>query len=94
MYKFILSALFFTGCTDAMVTKFTTLGSSAEIKCYSGEKLIFWGVSTGKVSNEENSDGYFAKWKIKSVDGQWNNVQVNSTLAASVSGNCILIYEE
>lgn len=92
MYKFILAAALLSGCTDALVTKLTTIGSSAEVKCYSGEKLIFWGISTGKVSNEENSDGYFAKWKIRRLDGQWNNVEVGNTLAASVSGNCVLIY--
>ena len=94
MHKFIFAAILFTGCTDAMFSKFTTLGSKAEVKCYSGSRLIFWGVSTGKVSNEESSDGFFARWRVKEVAGQWDQVDVGQTLPASVSGNCIIIYEE
>ena len=94
MYKFILAATMLSGCTDAMFSKISTIGSKAEVKCYSGSRLIFWGISTGKVSNEENSDGFFARWRVKEVAGQWDQVDVGQTLPASVSGNCIIIYEE
>ncbi len=94
MRIFILALLFTFGCTDAMFSKFSTIGSRAEVKCYSGSRLIFWGISTGKVSNEENSDGFFARWKVKEVAGQWDHVDVGQTLPASISGNCIIVYEE
>ena len=94
MRIFILAFLFTFGCTDAMFSKFSTIGSKAEVKCYSGSRLIFWGISTGKVSNEENSDGFFAKWRVKEVAGQWDHVDVGQILPASISGNCIIIYEE
>lgn len=90
----IILVAFTFGCTDAAWDKFATIGRKAEVKCYSGNTMIFWGVSSGKVSNEENSDGYFARWAVKQVDGQWSSVEVGQTLTASVSGNCIIIYEE
>tara|TARA_Y100001972_G_scaffold38686_1_gene47729 strand:- start:14967 stop:15254 length:288 start_codon:yes stop_codon:yes gene_type:complete len=95
MKKILLFLLIFAvGCTDAVWDKFATIGRKAEVKCYSGNTMIFWGVSSGKVSNEEHSDGYFARWKVKQVSGQWDSVETGQTLAASVSGNCIIIYED
>lgn len=94
MYKFILAATMLCGCTDAMFTKVSTIGSSAEVKIYSGGKIIFWGESTGQVSNEHNSDGYFAKWKIKHLEGPWHNVKVGDVRAASVSSSIVMIYED
>lgn len=35
------------------------LGKSRHIKCYSGGQLIYEGNTTGKINNEENSDGYY-----------------------------------
>jgi len=72
----LLSAI---GCTDAQISKFQSLGDSATIKCYSGEKLIFEGKSTGKVKSEANSDGYAFK---DAGDGKLKEV----------SGNCIIEY--
>ena len=46
------------GCTDAEWDSYRQYGSRAEMKCHSGNSLIFHGVSTGKVLNEQNSDGY------------------------------------
>lgn len=94
MYKFILTAMLLSGCTDAMFTKVSTIGSSAEVKVYSGGKIIFWGESTGQVSSERNSDGYFAKWKIKQLEGPWHNVKPGDVRAASVSSGIIMIYED
>lgn len=88
----ILTFLSLCGCTDAKWDKYTILGSRAEVKCYSGERLIFHGLSTGKVANEENSDGYFARWEIISVDGEWKHLDTTQPLSASVSGNCTIIY--
>lgn len=68
-----------TGCTDAGMGKFASLGSSASITCYSGGKLIYEGRSTGKVKSEENSDGYYF---VDQSDGKLKEV----------SGNCIITY--
>lgn len=68
------------GCTDAHISKLSSLGSSAKIACYSGGKLIYEGISTGKVVSEENSDGYFFK---DEKDGKLKEV----------SGNCVIVYQ-
>ncbi len=68
-----------TGCTDAAFDKMTNFGGSALVKCYSGEKLIYDGKSTGKVISESNSDGYAFR---DSSDGKLKEV----------SGNCIITY--
>lgn len=67
------------GCTDAGMSKFASLGSSAHIKCYSGTKLIYDGHSTGKVRSEANSDGYYF---VDKADGRLKEV----------SGNCVIDY--
>ena len=56
MKKTLLFLLIFTiGCTDAVWDKFATIGRKAEIKCFSGDTMIFWAISTGKVSNDKDS---------------------------------------
>jgi hypothetical protein len=67
------------GCTDAQMGKFSALGGSAKVDCYSGERLIYSGESTGKVSNSESSDGYYF------IDKSDNKLK-------EVSGNCIITY--
>lgn len=47
------------GCTDATMAKFDSYGNGSEIVCYSGGAVIYKGISSGKVQNEQNSDGYF-----------------------------------
>lgn len=69
------------GCTDARWGKVTALGDSAHIECYSGEKLIYSGDSTGKVSNSDQSDGYFFKDK-------------DTRKFMEVSGNCVITYKD
>lgn len=79
--KHILSVsllLLITGC-DGVVGKIKSLGSSATITCYSGEKQIFKGQSTGKVSSEAESDGYYF-------------VRRSDNRLVEVSGNCIIEY--
>lgn len=51
--------LFGVGCTDARMSKLLQLGSPQHIKCYSGGAVIYEGDSTGKVANENDSDGYY-----------------------------------
>lgn len=74
-------ALFSAGCTDAQVGKLKALGDSAHVTCYSGGKLIYDGQSTGKVSSEENSDGYYF-------------IDRKTGLPMEVSGNCIIVYND
>ena len=90
----LLMLLLSTACTDATWDKYAVLGNKAEVKCDSGTLLIFHGVSTGKVSNEQNSDGYFARWKVYAVDGQWKHLDTSKTVSAGVSGNCTIIYTD
>lgn len=60
--------------------KLKAYGGSANIKCYSGEKLIYEGESTGKVQSEANSDGY-------------NFVDKKNGKLKEVSGNCVIEYQ-
>ena len=83
-----------SACTDARWDQFAVLGNRAEIKCYSGERLIFHGLSTGKVMNEQHSDGYFARWNVIAVDGQWKHIDTSQPVSAGVSGNCTIIYTD
>lgn len=92
MIKLMMSALLLLGCTDADWDKFAVLGDKAEVKCYSGERLIFHGISTGKISNETNSDGYFARWNVITAEGQWGHIDTSEPVAGSVSGNCVMLY--
>lgn len=76
----LLIALLTTlGCTEAQRGKFYALGDSAHVKCYSGGELIYDGYSTGKVSSEDNSDGYYF-------------VDKKDERTKEVSGNCIIDY--
>ena len=101
MRAFLIFALIAlsAACTDATWDKYAVLGDSAEVKCYSGGKLIFHGVSTGKVENETNSDGYFARWDIVYLEGEWKRVPKNigthqglEKFAAGVGGDCLIVY--
>jgi hypothetical protein len=53
----VLPLLF--ACTDADMKQITTLGNPAEIVCYSGTLKIYEGKSSGKISTESGSDGWF-----------------------------------
>lgn len=68
-------------CTDATLGKLSAYGGSADIKCYSGTKLIYEGTSTGKVQSEASSDGY-------------NFVEKKSGKLKEVSGNCVIEYQK
>ncbi len=47
------------GCTNADIAQLTALGSPASITCYSGGKVIYKGMSTGKIATESQSDGWY-----------------------------------
>lgn len=95
MFKIYILCIFylFFGCTDAELTKFTTIGQRAEIICRSGGIISFHGVSTGKVLNEKNSDGYFAKWEIiQATDFKYT--KSGDFRTATLSSDCNIIYIE
>lgn len=97
MYKILFNSLLFviilTGCTDAEFSRYTTFGQRAEIICRSGGKITFHGISTGKVSNERNSDGYFAKWKVISAPN-YRHAKAGDITPATLSSDCDIIYIE
>lgn len=74
---FCLIVLFAIGCTDAKMKQFTTIGSSAHVKCYSGGTVIYDGYSTGKVTTEKGSDGWYFE------DSKTNKL-------IRVSGDCVI----
>ena len=76
------------GCTDAQRGKYAVLGNSAEVTCYSGGKVYFHARSTGKVSNEQNSDGFFARW----IDIGADDLPTGKAYYASISGDCKIVY--
>lgn len=78
--KLFILCLLLGGCSDADISKITSWGSHARVKCYSGDTVIYEGESTGKVKSEERSDGYFFKDKA-------------SGLLMEVSGNCVITYK-
>lgn len=57
--KKLLLLLLFTSCTNAQCAQFSSLGSRGHIKCYSANTVIYEGDSTGKISTESQSDGWF-----------------------------------
>lgn len=75
----LLACCGLVACTDAQQGKISALGGSAVVTCYSGDMLIFKGESTGKVSNSNQSDGYYF---IDKSDGNLKEV----------SGNCVVVY--
>ena len=61
MNKIIISLICFmmVGCTDGTWKMVSALGNPAKIICYSGGKVIYDGISTGRVHTEEHSDGWY-----------------------------------
>ena len=47
------------GCKDATRAQFFSIGSKHRVSLYCGDKQIKQWVSTGNVSNEAHSDGYY-----------------------------------
>jgi hypothetical protein len=83
------------GCTDAEWDSYRQYGSRAEMKCYSGPTLISHTVSTGKVLNETNSDGYRARWEILYIDNEkseWKYAKAGDVISGGLSGSCVKFY--
>lgn len=76
----LMALLCVNGCTDGFMGKISSYGGKANVKCYSGTLLIYEGNSTGKVSNSNQSDGYYF-------------VDANDGKLKEVSGNCVVTYE-
>lgn len=56
----LAACLLFSGCKDATWAQFHSLGSKHRITMYSaGGQIIHVWESTGNVSNEEHSDGWY-----------------------------------
>lgn len=66
-----------SGCTDATMAGWESLGSAGHITCYSGGKVIYDGESTGKIATVTQSDG----WEFK--DKQTGRF-------VRVSGQCVI----
>jgi len=77
MKKIIAICLLTVGCTDVGWQKATNFGQSFEVKCYSGGTLIYKGRSTGRLENEEQSDG-------------WAFVDAETGQFTRVSGDCLI----
>ncbi len=62
------------GCKGADLAQFKSLGSRHHITCYSGGKVIWEGDSTGNISNEAHSDGFYFRdektQKLVELSGQ------------------------
>jgi hypothetical protein len=62
---FIMSLVVLTlsSCTDAQMSKIGGLGNEFKVEMYSGGILVRSWISSGKVSSERQSDGYYFKDK-------------------------------
>ena len=89
----LLISVLSISCTDAEWSRYTTFGQRAEIICRSGGKITFHGISTGKVSNEKNSNGYFAKWKVIEAP-DYIHAKKGAVTPATLASDCDIIYIE
>ena len=80
MRPLLTALVILAACTDAQRAKMGGLGNKATVVCWSGDSVIYRGRSTGKVSNEEHSDGYYFR---DSARGK----------LVEVSGSCVLEYD-
>jgi hypothetical protein len=58
-YFVLLFVVLLVGCSDAGFKQLSTIGAAGSIVCYSGGKVIYDGISTGKIATENQSDGWF-----------------------------------
>lgn len=88
-FSMIISVL--SGCTDAEFSKITTIGQRSEAVCLSGGILSFHGISTGKVSNEKNSDGYYAVWNVIEAP-YFKHIKKGDITPLTLSSDCNIAY--
>ena len=72
-----LTVLAITGCTDTDRASLAALGNAHHVVCYSGERVIYEGNSTGRVQSPKESDG-------------WQFEDAKTRLLTEVSGNCVI----
>lgn len=77
MRSILILAIVFSGCSNANRAAISAWGRRHDIKCYSGGVIIYQGHTTGKVENEDHSDGYYFQ------DAETNKL-------VTVSGNCVI----
>jgi hypothetical protein len=82
-----------TGCTEAARSKYTTLGRRAEVVCLNGGKVYFHGISTGRVENENQSNGYYAVWEVISAP-MFKHIKTGDTVPFSVADGCAIGYPD
>lgn len=73
-FTLVIGVLSFNGCSDATSAAISALGSKHIITLYGCDgKVIQQWTSTGKINNEEHSNGYYFKdektGKLVMVDG-------------------------
>lgn len=73
----LLVLLSLTGCSNANMAAMSAWGKVHKVTCYSGGVLIYQGETTGKIENEQGSDGYYFQ-------------DDKTHLFVTVSGNCVI----
>lgn len=61
LFACLIGLLVFSGCKDATRAQFNALGNRHKITMFSGGQKIGEWISTGNVSNENHSDGWYFK---------------------------------
>ncbi len=77
MKNLILCTLFLAACTDTQYASFQALGSRHHVICWSGDTVIYEGISTGRVLSPKDSDG-------------WQFEDEKTGKLVEVSGNCVI----
>jgi hypothetical protein len=77
MKKLIAVMLCLAACRDAEIAQFKALGADGHIVCYSADKVIFDGWSSGKISTVSQSDG-------------WEFMDRDTKRLVRVSGACVI----
>ena len=72
-----LSILLLAGCSDVAWKRMTNFNQPFIVQCYSGERVIYAGVSTGRVERVGNSDS-------------WAFVDAETMKFTMVSGSCLV----
>lgn len=73
-------ALFLSGCSDGQWAHFRSLATPSHVQCFSGGKVIYDGYSTGIVTSEQKSDGWY-----------FNEKGTNDLVM--VTGGCVIRHE-
>lgn len=75
--KWLILVPFLVGCSNANMSAISAWGKRHDVKCWSGGVVIYEGYTTGKVENEDHSDGYYFQ-------------DTATRKFVTVSGNCVI----